>query len=132
MENKIEFQDFTYSADDVYKENPSEEKILKFLAYLRDSHHSQRDIFTQGSCFYLFLILNSLFLAAEAWYSDMDGHYIVKLEDNYYDIGGKIDSNYIEGRKYKKVTNVKQLESSKLHKYGDKTGVSYSKYLKTI
>lgn len=108
------------------------DKIVEFLYHLRNSHHSIRDIYMSGSCFQLFLMFKSLFPAAEAWYSLLDGHYIIQYSFGFWDIGGEISLEYVKDKKYELVTDKIQLESSKLHKYGDKFGVSYKKYLKTI
>src|SRR6478609_9982633 len=101
------------------------DRILQFLFHLRNSHHTIRDIYTSGSCFSLYLMLESLFPAAEAWYSQTEGHYITYCHTAFWDIGGEISPEYIEDKGYQRITNEIQLESSRLHKYGDQSGVPY-------
>lgn len=105
-------------------------KIIEFLSHLRNSHHTIRDIYTIGSCFHLFLMFKSLLPEAEPYYSDVDGHFIIKIENSFFDIGGELDEAYVRYKEYYHVTDEIELESSKLHKYGDKSGVGHKKYIK--
>lgn len=77
--------------------------IETFLKELRDSADIQHNIFTQGSCFRLYLILKSVFPDAEAHWSDLDNHCIIKVDNEFYDIGGKLSEKYITHSNYNKI-----------------------------
>lgn len=77
--------------------------VDKFLKELRDSADIQFKIFTEGSCFRLYMILKIIFPKAEAYWSDLDNHCITKIEEEFYDIGGIIKDSYIEDRSYYKI-----------------------------
>lgn len=72
------------------------ERIENFLSALRDSYEEMFLIFTEGSCFKLFLMLKAIFPEAEAYWSEKDGHCVTRIDSNFYDIGGVCNSNYIE------------------------------------
>ncbi len=90
--------------------------INEFLKELRDSADIQFKIFTEGSCFRLYMILKIIFPQAEAYWSDLDNHCITKVDDKFYDIGGKIKKSYVKGRSYYKV-NKKQLRGYSILKW---------------
>jgi hypothetical protein len=63
-------------------------KILKFISAVRDSFVGSQQVYTNGSCYYFYLILKEVFDEAEAYY---DGdHIITKIEDKFYDITGEV------------------------------------------
>lgn len=64
------------------------EEILILLARIRQSHPRMVNIFTQGSCFYLYLILKHIY--PEAIYYDNLDHVITMIDDRYYDITGEV------------------------------------------
>lgn len=78
-------------------------KINNFLTELRESAEAQYNIFTQGSCFRLYLILKTIFPKAEPYWSDMDNHCIIKIDDKFYDIGGEINKNYVDSQNYNRI-----------------------------
>jgi len=70
--------------------------VLMFLQTLRESHPSQVDIFTNGSCYHLYRILRSVFSEVnlqdnevEAYYNS--DHVISRINDKFYDITGEVD-----------------------------------------
>lgn len=79
------------------------DKIELFLKELRDSSDRMYDIFTTGSCFRLYLILKHIYSKAEPYWSDIDSHAISKINNNFYDIGGKLDKEYVKHKQYVKV-----------------------------
>lgn len=68
---------------------PKHDRILHFIATIRQSHPQMENIFTKGSCFYFYLILKEVFPEAE-YYDDFN-HVITKIDDRFYDITGEID-----------------------------------------
>ena len=44
-----------------------------------------------GNCYYFAIILKSRFPEGSIYYDVIDGHFIFKLDDNYYDWTGKIE-----------------------------------------
>tara|TARA_R110002049_G_scaffold231127_1_gene403387 strand:- start:25750 stop:26076 length:327 start_codon:yes stop_codon:yes gene_type:complete len=79
--------------------------INKLLQELRDSADIQNVIFTEGSCFRLYMILKIIFPKAKAYWSDMDNHCITKIDGQFYDIGGIIKKSYVRTRNYNKINN---------------------------
>ena len=68
--------------------------VKEFLKELKDSADIQYKIFTEGSCFRLYLILKTIFPDANAYWSDRDGHCITEIDGKFYDIGGEIHKDY--------------------------------------
>lgn len=93
-------------------------KIEKFLKELRDAGDIIYIVFTEGSCFRLYSILNELFENAVPYWSDIDNHCIVKVDDSFYDIGGKVSKNYIRDRGYYELRE-EQYEGYYLLKYSN-------------
>lgn len=63
-------------------------KIESFIAALRDSFIGSQQVYTQGSCYHLYLILKEVFPEALPYY---DGdHVITKIDGKYYDITGEV------------------------------------------
>lgn len=108
-------------------------RILRMLAELRESADEIFTIFTSGSCFRLYLILKALFPEAVACYSHRDGHWITKINERYYDIGGEIDPTFAIGNEYKETTDPTCLESAKIPRYSttNPRTAAYSKYRRT-
>lgn len=77
-----------------------DKKVLKFLETLRDSADLQYKIFTQGSCYRLYMILKIVFPTAKPYWSDRSSHCITKIGDTFYDIGGKVNKQNIEDMGY--------------------------------
>lgn len=105
--------------------------IIEFLKELRDSADIQFKIFTQGSCFRLYLIVKTIFPKAKPFWSDLDNHCIIKLKGKYYDIGGEVKEQYIEDRCYYKVPE-SQIKGYSLLKYTrdkDSFSVKTEKYV---
>ena len=63
-------------------------KVESFISRLRDSFVGSQQVYTQGSCYHLYLILKEVFPEALPYY---DGdHVITKIGDRYYDITGEV------------------------------------------
>lgn len=77
--------------------------VLKFLEALRDSADLQYKIFTQGSCFRLYVILKTVFPTAKPYWSDRSNHCITNIDGLFYDIGGKINKQHVEDWGYYEV-----------------------------
>lgn len=109
-----------------------ERKILEFLKELRDSADIQYKIFTEGSCYKLFVLLKVVFPTAKAYWSDRCNHCITEIDGKYYDIGGKINKTYMldngyylipkgheKGYKLLKWVDNKTVLSATVEKYKD-------------
>lgn len=64
-------------------------QLERFLSALRRSHPDMEHIFLNGSCFYLWDIVRTVFPEVEPWYSQVEGHIYLKYKDRFYDILGK-------------------------------------------
>lgn len=108
-----------------------EEKILNFLKELKYSYKKNEEIYTQGSSFRLWKMLNILF-DAEPYYSQSDVHWISKINNKFYDINGEITENYVKSNKYLKITEKTILESAYVQTHKKQTKPQHNKYSKTI
>lgn len=63
------------------------DRVLLFLGTLREAHADMVHIYTQGSCYRLYLLLRVAFNGCTP-YSDIN-HVITKIEGRYYDITGE-------------------------------------------
>lgn len=68
---------------------------IKVIQLIRESFIGSEKVYTQGSCYQLYLILKYIFPEAEAYYNC--DHIITKIKNVYYDINGIVDniSNYL-------------------------------------
>lgn len=68
---------------------------IKFIQLIRESFIGSEKVYTQGSCYQLYLILKYIFPEAEAYYNC--DHVITKIKHTYYDINGVVNdiSNYL-------------------------------------
>lgn len=105
-------------------------KIENFLKELKYSYSENEKIYMEGSCFKIYVILKTLFKDAEPYYSQLDGHWVTKIEDKFYDINGEISKDYIEFKNYEHITDKTILASAYIPTYKGQ-GVSYSKYEKS-
>lgn len=104
--------------------------IDKFLEELRNSADIQFKIFTEGSCFRLYIILKIIFPKAKAYWSDLDNHCITKIGKQYYDIGGVLKKSYVVNRSYYKIPK-SQLRGYSILKWmneEDSIGTKIEKY----
>jgi len=90
--------------------------VGEFLKELRSSADLQFKIFTEGSCFKLYLIIKTIHPEAKAYWSDLDNHCVIKVDKEFYDIGGLIKKSYIVDRSYYKIPK-KQLNGYSLLKW---------------
>jgi hypothetical protein len=74
-----------------------------FLKELRDSSDYMMTIFTTGSCFRLYKILQTIYPNAIPYWSDRDRHCITEISGRFYDIGGEICVSHVEDRGYFKI-----------------------------
>lgn len=107
------------------------QSLLSFLRELKYSYHLNEQIYTQGSCFRLYKILQSLFLQANPYYSHLDGHWITEIDGKFYDINGEINWEYTEHKEYKLVTDEVTLASACVPTYGRQC-TGYGKYKETV
>ena len=70
-----------------------EERILSIIKAIRESFGGSVGIYTQGNCYQFYEILKAIFLEAEAYESG--GHVLTKINGEFYDIKGKLNSKNI-------------------------------------
>ncbi|MDD3172153.1 MAG: hypothetical protein PHF63_00540 [Herbinix sp.] len=68
---------------------------------------SIESIFLYGNCYHFSLILSQLYPGGKIMYDQMDGHFIYKYFNSYYDITGKI--GHIENHDV--IVGIDELES---------------------
>lgn len=78
-------------------------RVEKFLFELRSSADIIPKIFTEGSCFKLYLILKIVFPEAIAYWSDIENHCIIFINNQFYDIGGRLNKKYTEDKGYYRI-----------------------------
>lgn len=69
-----------------------EEKILSIIKAIRESFGGSVGIYTQGNCYQFYEILKTIFPEAEAY--ETGGHVYTKIDDQFYDIRGKLEKDY--------------------------------------
>ena len=107
------------------------QKILKFLQELKSADATIPRIFLEGSCFRLYRILEVLFPEAEPLYSDRDGHWITKIDEEYYDINGRLSYGYVRDKEYTFRGEVNKA-SAYVHTHSNNLGTPYEKYIETV
>jgi hypothetical protein len=65
------------------------QKIINQLSLFRDAHPQIKEIFLNGSCINLFMILKSFYPEAVPYYN-ID-HIITRIGASYYDITGRVN-----------------------------------------
>jgi hypothetical protein len=61
----------------------------EFIRSLRESFTGAKVVYTNGSCYQLYLILKGLYPKAVAYYDDYSSHVYTRIGDKYYDIYGE-------------------------------------------
>ena len=51
-------------------------------------------LFTNGMCYYFYVILKSRFPQAICMYDELEGHFIAEIDDIFYDITGDVTNLY--------------------------------------
>lgn len=70
-------------------------KIELLLKALRESAEVIYEVYTLGSCYQLYNVLKVHYPQAIPYWSDKEGHAVVKIDEDFYDIGGKLNREYI-------------------------------------
>lgn len=98
---------------------------------LRNSDELIPKIYLKGSCYKLCLILVELFDGAVPYYSTIDGHWITKIDGNYFDIMGQISQRFVDNKKYECDLEPRVYQSANIHTYSNQLGCPYNKYINT-
>lgn len=106
-----------------------EPEILKFLKELRNADATIPRIFLEGSCFRLCKILQIIYPEAIPMYSQKDGHWVTKIQEEYYDINGMLSKEYVRDKEYSEQNEITK-ESAYVHTHSNQLGTPYSKYKK--
>lgn len=64
--------------------------VERFLSTLRDSVPDAVEVFTNGNCFKLYLLLRTIYPQAQPYYRISVGHVYTEIDGDYYDIEGKV------------------------------------------
>ena len=70
-------------------------KIELLLKALRESAEVVYEVYTTGSCYQLYNVLKTHYPQAVPYWSDKDSHAVVKIDEDFYDIGGKLNREYV-------------------------------------
>ncbi len=62
-----------------------------FLDLLRESFVGSQEVYTQGSCYHVYLMLKSIFPQAVPYYMERPYHIVTEIEGKFYDIDGECD-----------------------------------------
>ena len=102
---------------------------LHIIEILRDSHPNIYNAFMEGSCFRFCMLLDAIFNedVQRLLYSQKDGHWIIQIGDDYYDIGGVISADYVAEKDYEELPEAH--ESAYLASAG--RSAPYTKYAAT-
>ena len=104
--------------------------IENFLKELRESADIQFKIFTEGSCFRLYIILKTIYPKAKPYWSDLENHCVTKINGKFYDIGGEIKKSYVKDRSFYEIPK-DQMNGYKILKWvseDDSLGTKVEKY----
>lgn len=123
-------QKYATKMQELYHYEENKNKILNLLRELKNADDLIPKIFLNGSCFRLYKILKVIEPTAEAYYSHKEGHWITKINGQYYDINGILNLKYVEDQAYSQDNGVG--ESAYIHTYSNNLATPYTKYLKTI
>jgi len=63
--------------------------LERLLHELRNTHPQMQNLFLEGKCYNLWLIVRTVFPDAQCWYSKVQGHVYIKYNKKFYDIRGK-------------------------------------------
>lgn len=64
--------------------------VERFIALIREiDPRYMTDLFQQGACYHLFLILRDRWPDAEPWYAPYEGHVYTRIAGRWYDIRGR-------------------------------------------
>ncbi len=86
--------------------------IEKFISRFKSMKYQ----FLNGKCFWFAFILKTLF-NGEIWYSQIDNHFVCKIDNNFYDITGIVDFNkYKELKSFKEYIKDEPLDSIRLYR----------------
>lgn len=96
--------------------------IIDFITTIRSSFGSSISIYTQGNCYQFYEILKVIFPNAEPYF---DGNHVwTKIDNDFYDITGKIDNNNI---KLYPIIDKELIESLCSNKWSDERRLEYNK-----
>lgn len=73
----------------------------EFIKLLRKGSPNEfREIYISGACYKLYELLKYIFPNAKAYFTKERNHIITKIDDDFYDINGKVRSRYLYSGKY--------------------------------
>lgn len=81
------------TVDQNYTINLEKSNILEFLDLLKNSFDGADRVYTEGSCYRLYLILKHLYPDASPMYDPVVGHVYSEINGYIYDINGEYLSN---------------------------------------
>ncbi len=69
-------------------------RIGEFITRVRQAHPQMMNIFTRGSCFDFYLILQEVWPEAIAFYDTVNGHVVTEIGGVLYDIAGDVSHKH--------------------------------------
>lgn len=82
------------------------EAVIKLIMEVRNANPIMVDVFTKGSCFNFFMMLRAVYPEAQAYYSQIEGHVITKIEEWYYDINGPVQLSKVIEHSYAPIDEI--------------------------
>jgi len=107
------------------------QRVLDFLKELKYSYKDMDIIFLEGSCYRLCILLDILMPnRCKFLYSEVDEHWITRIDDCFFDINGELRPDYVVFKDYSEQPDY-IMQSAYVPTYKGQA-CSYSKYAKTV
>lgn len=126
IEDDPELQKVVRDEEEKIHKEQERKKVLELLQEIRGADETIQKIFLNGSCYKLCRILKAVYPSSKALYSHRDGHWITQIENEYYDINGRLKKEYIIEKSYEE--HLEYEVSANIPTYTSNIGTSYNKY----
>ena len=91
--------------------------VLKFINDFKSSYINELEtVFSFGYCYWFAFILKERF-DGEIYYLPIENHFITKIEDNYYDIKGRVDISKTKCYNWNTYQEKEPIDSERLKRY---------------
>jgi len=94
-----------------------DKNIIRFIKTVRESSGGSIATYTMGNCYQFYEILKCIYPEAEAYYA---GHVWTKIEDEFYDIRGKLKQEYKERYDLQPIVDEEHIKTLSQNKSLDK------------
>lgn len=72
-----------------------EEEIKEFIKRFSQFGLNVKKCFSEKNCYYFYIILKSKYSEAIPYYDKKNSHVVTKIDNNFYDINGKLSQKRI-------------------------------------